>query len=100
MRTRSAPAIRSASSRSLVEALGPVRQRRRVVGREVLDVVAGQAGALEREQDPRQLQRRRVGEDVALGELARLGVAVAQARDAVVEQRARRASACARSWRA
>ena len=50
-------------------------------------------GALERQRHARDVQRGRVGEDVALGERPGLGVAVAQARDAVVEQPAARAPA-------
>ena len=45
-----------------------------------------QAGALDRGLDPREVQRRRVREHVALGERAGLGLADAQPRDAVVEQ--------------
>ena len=61
-------------------------QRLGVVGGEVLDVVDDEAGPFQRQQVAREVQRRRIGEDVALGEGARLGVAVAQAGDAVVEQ--------------
>ena len=77
----------------LVQAHRPVAQRLGVVGLEALDVVGRQAGALERADHAPDVQRRGVGEDVALGERARLGVAVAHARDAVVEQPARRAPA-------
>ena len=45
-----------------------------------------EARALERELDARQVQGGGVGKHVALGERPRLGVAVAQAGDAVVEQ--------------
>ena len=44
------------------------------------------AGGLERGEDPREVQRCRVGEDKALGKRSCLGVAVAKPGDAVVEQ--------------
>ena len=49
-------------------------------------MVGRQAGELERADHAPDVQRRGVGEDVALGERPRLGVAVAHAGDAVVEQ--------------
>ncbi len=49
-----------------------------------------EAGPLERQQHPREVQRGAVGEDVALGEGARLGVGMAQPGDRVVEQPAAR----------
>ena len=49
-------------------------QRLRVVGAQVLDVAGQEAGALEREDDPGEVERVGVGEDVALGEGAGLGV--------------------------
>ena len=51
-------------------------------------MVGRQAGELEGADDAPDVQRRGVGEDVALGERPRLGVAVAHAGDAVVEQAA------------
>ena len=48
-------------------------QRLGVVGAEALDVVGLEAGALEGERDPRELERLAVGEDVALGERPGLG---------------------------
>ena len=81
----------------VVEPARPVAQRLRVVGPEALDVWRLEAGALDRELDPRQVQRRRVGEHEALGERPGLGVAEAQPRDAVVEQAARPAAVTAPS---
>ena len=63
----------------------PVAERLRVVGAEALHVLRLEPGALERELDPRQVQRRGVREHVALRERARLGIAHAQPRDAVVQ---------------
>src|SRR4051812_9298112 len=75
---------------ALVQPARPVAQRLRVVGREALDVLGGEARGLERVQDPREMQRRGVGEDEALGEGPGLGVTMAQPSDAVVEQLAAR----------
>ena len=55
----------------VVEVAGPVAQGLGVVGGEVLDVVGDEAGPFQRQQVAREVQRRRVGEDVALGEGAR-----------------------------
>ena len=60
-------------------------QRLGVVVAEVLDVVRLEPGALERELDARQVERRAVGEHVALRERAVLGLAHAQASDPVVQ---------------
>src|SRR5436190_12501195 len=51
----------------VVEPLGPVAERFGVVVLEAFDVLDLEAGALERELDPRQRQRVAVGEDIALG---------------------------------
>ena len=73
-------------------------QRLGVVGLEALDVVGRQAGELEGADHAPDVQRRGVGEDVALGERPRLGVAVAHAGDAVVEQAAFGLSRSRRRW--
>ncbi len=73
-----------------VEALGPVAQRLGVVVAEALDVLGPEAGALERLEHARELQRLAVGKDVALREGAGVGVGVAEPGDAVVEQPAAR----------
>ena len=70
----------------LVEAPCPVAQGLGVVVAELLYVADGEARSLQCEQDPREVERFGVGEDVALGEGAGLGVGVAEAGDAVVEQ--------------
>src|SRR5439155_5937801 len=69
-----------------LDAPQPFAQRARVVAGKALDVLGDEAGGLERREDAREVQRRGVGEHVALRERARLWVAVAQARDAMVEQ--------------
>ena len=56
-----------------VEPLRPVAQRLGVVGGEPLDVLGHEPGALERGLHPRQVERLRVGEDVALGERPDVG---------------------------
>ena len=68
-----------------LEAALPLEQRARVVLGEVLDCDRVQPGALDRGLDPRQVQRRRVREHVALRERAGLGVADPQPGDPVVE---------------
>src|SRR4051794_29640196 len=70
----------------VVQTLRPVAQRLGVVVAQALDVVDLEARPFERERDARHVQRVRVREDVALGERSGLGVRVAQARDAVVQQ--------------
>ena len=65
-------------------------ERLGVVLAQALDVQRLDARPLERERHARDVQRRRVREHVALGERPRLGLAVAQAGDAVVEQPAAR----------
>ena len=70
----------------LVQAPRPVAQRLGVVLAEALDRVGLEARVLEGVLHAREVQRRRVGEHVALGEGPGLGVAVAQAGDAVVQQ--------------
>ena len=57
-----------------------------VVGGESLDVLGGEASTLERREDPREVQRRRVREHVALGERPGFRIGVTQARDAEVEK--------------
>src|SRR6188472_3831262 len=70
----------------LVEPLRPVAQCLGVIVAELLDVAGDEAGPLERQQHAREMQRFGIGEDVALRERSGLGVAVAEASDAVVEQ--------------
>ena len=89
-RRRSGPASSQRALAVGVEALGPVAQRLGVVVAEALDVLGLEAGALERLEHARELQRLAVGEDVAVRERAGVGVGVAQAGDAVVEQPAAR----------
>src|SRR5689334_10248012 len=57
-----------------VEAPGPVAQGLGVVGAVLGDVASDEAGALEREQHAREVQRFGVGEDVALREGPGFGV--------------------------
>ena len=56
-----------------------------IVGGEAVDVLGREAGTRERRKDPRQVQRRRVREHIALGERSGVRVAVTQARDHVVQ---------------
>ena len=70
----------------VLEPARPFAQRARVVLAEALDAERLEARTLERGLRAREVQRRGVGEHVALRERARLRLAVAQPRDAVVEQ--------------
>ncbi len=72
----------------LIEALRPVAQRLGVVAVQVLDMQGLQAGALQREQHPREVLDLAVGKDVTVGEVAADVEALIRGRDpgdAVVE---------------